>query len=212
VHNEAAVIEQTLQPLQRFREQGVELIVVDGGSKDSTEDVAKPLVDLYLHSEKGRACQMNHGAAHASGQVLLFLHSDTLLPDDFLTPFFVVKEKLWGFFPVRLSGAHWLLRCVEKSMNLRSRLTRVATGDQTIWVTRSLWSDVGGFQSIPLMEDVELSKRLRKIESPLVADQPVVTSSRRWESRGVVGTILLMWRLRLLYFLGVSPSYLAARY
>jgi len=214
VYNEAQAIEHTLKPLQRWRGQGLEVIVVDGGSEDQTACVAKPWVDHYLYSVAGRARQMNVGAAEATGDYLLFLHGDTLLPDTFFDDFTDHSSAAlrWGFFPVRLSGRHWLLRWVERGMNWRSRFTGVATGDQAMWLTSSLWRQSGGFKDIKLMEDVELSKRLRKLARPHVACEPLCTSSRRWESHGVVSTVFLMWRLRLMYFLGVNPNALARRY
>lgn len=214
VFNEALVIVQTLEPLQKWRALGIEVIVVDGGSGDQTAHLAKPLVDLYLYSDAGRAIQMNTGAAEASGDFLMFLHADTVLPNTFLNvlPATLDNSVHWGFFPVRLSGRHWLLRCIERGMNMRSRLTGVATGDQAMWLSMTLWRQAGGFKNIPLMEDVELSKRLRRVVWPSVARQTLCTSSRRWESHGVIRTIILMWRLRLLYFFGVSPKKLASFY
>jgi rSAM/selenodomain-associated transferase 2 len=190
------------------------VIVVDGGSRDETASLAEPWVDHYLYSSPGRAQQMNAGATQASGDCLMFLHADTLLPDHFFDALIDVLHgsMQWGFFPVRLSGRHWLLRWVERGMNLRSRLTSVATGDQAIWLSRCLWKRLEGFKCIALMEDIELSKRMREVVKPHVASQPLCTSSRRWESQGVVSTILLMWRLRLMYFLGISPSVLVRRY
>lgn len=214
VYNEAEVIVASLQPLQILRGHGVEIILADGGCNDTTQALAAPLCDHYLHSESGRARQMNTAAAQARGQYLLFLHADTLLPPGFHKQFFARSPSVsrWGFFPVRLSGQHWLLRWVERGMNLRSAVTRVATGDQAMWVERSAWQKLGGFKSIALMEDIELSKRLRQIAKPSVYPAPLITSSRRWETQGVVTTILLMWRLRLLYFIGVKPDVLASHY
>lgn len=214
VYDEASVIVETLEPLQKWRGRGIEVIVVDGGSSDQTARLAKPWVDQYLYSSAGRALQMNTGAAEASGDVLMFLHADTVLPSTFFDfiPDGLHRVLRWGFFPVRLSGHNRLLRCVESGMNLRSKLTGVATGDQAMWLSSPLWRRVGGFKDIPLMEDVELSKRLRKVVWPHVASQPLCTSSRRWESQGVLRTIVLMWRLRLLYFFGVRPGVLARLY
>jgi len=214
VYNEESAIVSTLEVLQRWRGRGLEVIVVDGGSDDQTACLAKPWVDKYLYSAAGRARQMNAGAVEAAGEYLMFLHADTHLPETFLEnlPDNSSDSLQWGFFPVRLSGRHWLLRCVEKGMNLRSRLTGIATGDQAMWLSSSLWRRSGGFKNILLMEDVELSKRLRKLTWPHVAVEALCTSSRRWESQGVVSTIALMWRLRLMYFLGVRPSVLARRY
>ena len=213
--NEATGIGGTLSVLAPLRAAGHEVIVVDGGSADGTAEAAAPLADRVVVSEPGRARQMNVGAAVACGEVLLFLHADTRLPEG--AERLVVNEmersaRRWGRFDVRLSGLHPLLRVVERMMNLRSQLTAVATGDQAIFVERELFAQLHGFAEIPLMEDVEFSKRLRRTGRPLCIRRPLTTSSRRWEQRGVLRTILLMWRLRLAYFLGADPAGLARRY
>lgn len=212
--NEAANIEATLLSLQQLREQGVELLLSDGGSSDQTCLLAEPWVDQQCNADQGRANQMNAGARVASGDYLLFLHADTHLPESFAEHWqqIITEQPDWGYCAIRLSGRHWLLRVVERMMNWRSRVTRVATGDQAMFVHRELFERIGGFATIPLMEDIEICKRLRKIATPVRITTPVVTSSRRWEERGIVTTILLMWRLRLAYFLGVSPEQLVARY
>lgn len=215
VLNEAEHIVETLSGLQYLRTQGQELIVVDGGSGDDTVLLARPLCDQLLLSAAGRSRQMNVGAAAATGQTLLFLHADTLLPN----PFFELMQsqlanskKQWGRFNVRLSGGRWVFRIIETMMNARSCLTGVATGDQAIFVSKSLFDVVGGFSDIPLMEDIVLSTQLKKIGRPLCLKLRVETSSRRWESRGVVNTVLLMWWLRLAFFLGVGAEKLARMY
>lgn len=213
--NEAAGIEDALRPLQPLRARGHRVIVVDGGSADGTVDVARPLADLAIASEPGRARQQNAGAAAATGDVLLFLHADTLLPPDadrLVLDGLAASGRGWGRFDVRLSGRHPLLRVVERMMNLRSRATGIATGDQAIFVRRDWFWRVRGFPMIPLMEDVALSKKLRRLGPPLCLRQPVLTSSRRWETRGIVRTIVLMWRLRAAYALGADPARLAERY
>ncbi len=211
--NEAAEIEETLQALQTLRQQGHQLIVTDGGSVDKTVTLATPLVDLVIHAPKGRARQMNTGVQHASGELLLFLHADTLLPlnsIDLISE--AIKKKQWGRFDVQLSGRQPLLRLVEFMMNWRSRLSGIATGDQAIFVQRELFEKIGGYADIPLMEDIELSKRLKHHGRPACINTPLITSSRRWEAQGILNTILLMWRLRLAYFLGASPEQLIKRY
>ncbi len=211
--NEAAEIEETLQALQTLRQQGHQLIVTDGGSVDKTVTLATPLVDLVIHAPKGRARQMNTGVQHASGELLLFLHADTLLPlnsIDLISE--AIKKKQWGRFDVQLSGRQPLLRLVEFMMNWRSRLSGIATGDQAIFVQRELFEKIGGYADIPLMEDIELSKRLKHHGHPACINTPLITSSRRWEAQGILNTILLMWRLRLAYFLGASPEQLIKRY
>ncbi len=213
--NEAPVIQATLKPLQRMRENGHEIILVDGGSTDGTVALSAPLVDCMLHAPAGRARQMNAGAREARGDILLFLHADTRLPPD--APRLIMagladSGRQWGRFDVRLSGARAPLRLVERLMNIRSRLTHIATGDQAMFVRRGAFSAAGGFPEIPLMEDIALSRRLKQAGPPLCLRQTVVTSSRRWEEQGILRTILLMWRLRLAYFLGASPTRLARRY
>ena len=215
VLNEASNLEGLLLSLQKFRDAGVELILADGGSSDDSVIVAKPLVTQVVISETGRATQMNAGAAKASGDVLIFLHADTQLSQSSIRTLareWARQDRQWGRFDVRLSGKHFLFRVIEFMMNLRSKLTGIATGDQGIFVERALFVQLGGFANIPLMEDVELSKRLKRYSKPICVNKPVTTSSRRWEEKGVVSTILLMWRLRLAYFLGCSPSALMARY
>lgn len=205
VLNEAAGIRAALEALQPLRSRGHEVIVVDGGSSDRTVELAQGLCDRVLRSPRGRALQMNAGARVANGDLLLFLHADTRLPTDFRIP----ESSMWGRFDVRIDGRHPLLKVVAWAMNLRSRLTGIATGDQAIFVRRDAFP---GFPEIALMEDVALSRLLKRRAAPACLRARVATSGRRWESRGVLRTIFLMWRLRLLYFLGVSPERLARRY
>ncbi|AKH20287.1 TIGR04283 family arsenosugar biosynthesis glycosyltransferase [Sedimenticola thiotaurini] len=213
--NEAHAIGPLLETLQVARADGVELILVDGGSRDDTVARAKPLVDRLIESAPGRARQMNAGAAVATGEVLWFLHADSVIQPDFPALICTVMASStggWGRFDIRLSGRHPLLRLIGFMMNWRSRLTGIATGDQGIFVRRELFARLGGFADIPLMEDVEISRRLKRCSRPLILPQRLVTSSRRWESRGIVRTILLMWRLRWAYFMGADPARLAERY
>mgnify|MGYP003630454455 CR=1 FL=1 len=185
---------------------GSELIVVDGGSQDATVAQAMPLCTQLLLGEAGRASQMNLGGRATDAEYLCFLHADSLpqVSDDRLREY-VATGPLWGFSRVRLDGAKPVFRVIEWFMNQRSRLTRVATGDQMLFLQRAVFEQTGGFDPIPLMEDVAYCKRLRQLARPLVIAEPVVTSSRRWEQRGVVRTVLSMWGLRLAYFAGVSP-------
>lgn len=215
VLNEAEALGSTLARLQPLRQSGHEVVMVDGGSSDGSPALAVPWADRVLVAPRGRARQMNAGAAAASGDMLLFLHADTLLPNDAaqrVLEGLVASGRGWGRFDVRLSGRHPLLRVVERLMNLRSRLTGIATGDQAMFARRALFEQAGGFPILPLMEDITLSRRLKRLGRPLCLRARVITSSRRWEERGVLQTILLMWWLRLMYFLGVPAERLEGLY
>jgi rSAM/selenodomain-associated transferase 2 len=213
--NEAAEIEKALAALQPLRARGCEVIVVDGGSADDTVELARPLADRVVAAERGRARQQNAGAAAASGDVLLFLHADTRLPpsaDERVMGGLDRGGAGWGRFDVRLTGRHPLLRVIERMIGARSRLSGIATGDQAIFVRRDWFERAGRFPDIPLMEDVALSKALKRLGPPLCLRDTVTASSRRWEERGVMRTMLLMWRLRLDYWRGADPARLAERY
>lgn len=214
VLNEAAGIVPVLERLQGFRRQGAEVIVVDGGSRDETADCARPLADCVIASPRGRGRQMNVGAAQATGDILLFLHADTLLPASALSSVSaaVARGACWGRFDVHIAGAISGLAMVAFMMNWRSRLTGIATGDQAIFVTRTAFQRQGGFPTIPLMEDIALSQALRKVAWPACLADQVSTSGRRWEKHGLLRTILSMWWLRLRFFLGASPHALAREY
>jgi rSAM/selenodomain-associated transferase 2 len=211
--NEAANIGPCLQALQPYRSR-CEIILADGGSSDATVAIAAALADIIVQSPRVRAEQMNAGAARAQAELLLFLHADTFLPDNALAPMRqgIAAGRQWGRFDVRLDGEHPLLQVVAVMMNLRSRLTGIATGDQGIFMTRQAFRSVGGFPAIALMEDVAIGKRLKKLGRPHCIAQKAVTSARRWERHGLLKTILLMWRLRLSYFFGGHPDDLAKRY
>jgi rSAM/selenodomain-associated transferase 2 len=213
--NEADGIAATLGALAPMRARGAEVIVVDGGSRDATVAQARPLADAVISAPRGRASQMNAGAARARGEILLFLHADTLLPDAADALIVDGLQRLrrgWGRFDIAIAGRNPLLRVVAALMNVRSRVTGVATGDQAIFVTRSLFTAAGGYPDIALMEDVALSGRLKRFGAPLCLRHRLTTSGRRWEKHGVLRTILLMWRLRLAYRLGADPRKLAVRY
>ncbi len=214
VLNEQQNISVCLQSLQDWRQQGCEIIVVDGGSTDRSREIAGRQADILCDSERGRAVQMNTGAARAGGDILLFLHADTILPpvSEVLIDTINRQEHGWGRFDVRLSGAQPAFRIIGFFMNLRSRITGIATGDQAMFVCRQLFSRIGGFPRIPLMEDIALSRKLRAMSRPLCLQQQAVTSSRRWESHGVTRTVLLMWSLRIAYFAGIRPERLARLY
>ncbi len=212
--NEAASIGHLLVSLQPLRQAGHEVILVDGGSHDDTVQIAEPLVDQLLCATAGRATQMNRGAAAANGALLWFVHADTELPAGAAEAILsgVASGAIWGRFDVRLSGSHPLLRMVAFAMNLRSRWTGIATGDQAIFVRRDRFDDLGGFPDMPLMEDIALSQRLKRMGKPLCLHLKLITSSRRWECRGICRTVVLMWWLRLAFALGVSPKRLAGWY
>jgi len=211
--DEARDIVERLEALQRLRAHGHEVIVADGGSRDGTPDLARPLADRVVLAPRGRASQMNAAARQASGSALLFLHADTRLPPEADSAVrAALAARTWGRFDVRIEARHPLLRVVALMMNLRSRLTGIATGDQAIFVRRDTFEALGGYAEIPLMEDVELTRRLRRAGRPACLRARVSTSGRRWESRGVLRTIVLMWRLRLAYFFGADPARLADRY
>lgn len=213
--DEGAVIERLLAQLQSLRGEGHEVVVVDGGSRDATRERAAPWVDRLLVCAPGRARQMNLGAQAAQGDMLWFLHADTRLPEGAAQAVIEALQQpaaVWGRFDVALSGVHPLLRMVEAMINLRSRLSGIATGDQGIFVRRQAFEAAGGFADIALMEDIALSRRLKRLARPRCLCQRLITSSRRWESRGILRTVLLMWWLRLAYALGASPAWLARRY
>ncbi len=212
--NEATTITDCLQRLAILRRYHHEVIVVDGGSEDNTFALARPLCDKIFRSSPLRSLQMNTGAEHAQGEYLLFLHADTHLPEDIdqFIGLFETDEKLWGRFDIRLSGTAWIFRVIEACINFRSRLSGIATGDQAIFVHKSLFRDVDGFPNLPLMEDIALSVALKKITRPTCLHLRVISSSRRWERHGVVKTIVTMWSLRLLYFLGYDVIKLARHY
>jgi len=208
--NEAGVIRAALEALAPLRLRGHEVIVADGGSEDGTAHSAAALCDRVVRAARGRAAQMNAGAAAAGGDALVFLHADTRLPahaDELILD--SLQAQLWGRFDVEIDGRHRLLKAVARGMNLRSRLTGIATGDQAIFVRRGTFP---GFPEIALMEDIAFSTAMKRLGPPACRRETVLTSGRRWESRGVLRTILLMWRLRLMYFLGARPEALARIY
>lgn len=218
VLDEAASIERCLRRLGELRARGAALIVADGGSRDRTVLLAAPLADRVLEAPRGRAAQMNAGSHAPEAQdadVLLFLHADVELPpqaDRLIFRALSNSPSRWGRFDVRIESASPLLRTVAHAMNLRSRLTGICTGDQAIFVERGTFLALEGFAPIPLMEDVEFSRRARRLGPPLALHERVTVSDRRWRTHGAWRTVLLMWRLRLAYFLGADPAALARRY
>tara|TARA_R100001039_G_C1803332_1_gene79040 strand:+ start:123 stop:872 length:750 start_codon:yes stop_codon:yes gene_type:complete len=215
VLNEVATLRRQLPALQSLRRQGHQVIVVDGGSTDGSVQAIRGQVDLCLNSAPGRARQMNAGAAQAAGDILLFLHIDTTLPANAAEQVVAALADgatCWGRFDVRLDGQHPAFRVIAGAINLRSRVTAVATGDQAIFVRRAVFEQIGGYADVPLMEDVMISKTLRSMSRPVCLRSPVLSSSRRWQQHGILTTIWLMWRLRLAFFLGASPVALHAQY
>ncbi|MDP1690889.1 MAG: TIGR04283 family arsenosugar biosynthesis glycosyltransferase [Burkholderiaceae bacterium] len=214
VLDEAQTLVECLQNLQPFRRRGARVVVVDGGSVDDTLAIARGHADLALLAPRGRAAQMNAGAAACPAEVLLFLHADTRLPEnaDALVRRATLGPAAWGRFDLRFASDRPLLRCVGAMMNRRSRWTGIATGDQAIFVRQDRFTQVGGFPDIPLMEDIALSRRLKALGPPACLRARVTTSARRWQRHGVWRTILLMWRLRAAYFFGADPAQLALRY
>jgi rSAM/selenodomain-associated transferase 2 len=216
--NEAATIETALARLAPLRARGVKVVVADGGSRDDTVRRAVPLADRVLACPRGRSLQMNAGARApeaADADVLLFLHADTRLPEDadrVVLRALANSLRVWGRFDVEIEGESPWLRVVARLMNWRSRATGIATGDQAIFVERSSFVALEGFAPIPLMEDIDFSRRAKRLSRPLALRARVVTSGRRWQKHGVWRTILLMWRLRLAYFFGADPRDLAQRY
>ncbi|HEY4775626.1 MAG TPA: TIGR04283 family arsenosugar biosynthesis glycosyltransferase, partial [Xanthobacteraceae bacterium] len=200
VLDEEATIADALGALASWRASGVEVIVADGGSRDRTVEIARAHCSHVIVAARGRGAQMNAGAAAARGDVLLFLHADTRLPPEgprLLLHALERSERAWGRFDVCIAGRHPLLPLIAVLMNVRSRLTGIATGDQAMFVRREAFAAVGGFPDIALMEDVVLSRRLKRLTRPLCLSARVTTSGRRWDQQGWLRTVVLMWRLRL---------------
>jgi rSAM/selenodomain-associated transferase 2 len=215
VLNEANGLGAALQALAPLLARGAEVIVADGGSSDHSAALARAGGAQVINAPRGRALQMNAGAAQARGAMLLFLHADTRLPADadaLITQALAGGSCVWGRFDVSITGRPRMLRLIAALMNLRSRLTGIATGDQALFMTRAAFGAVGGFPAQPLMEDIEMSRRLRTLSRPACLRTKVQTSGRRWESRGVWRTVLLMWRLRFAYWRGASTERLAELY
>lgn len=215
VLDEAEGIADVLRPLQSWRALGHEVIVADGGSRDTTCDIAGALCDRLVQAPRGRASQMNAGAKQARGAILLFLHADTRLPGDALEAIqqaLSLSTRVWGRFDVRIVGHSPLLPMIARLMNWRSRFSGMATGDQAMFVQRAIFTEVGGFPDQPIMEDLALSRILRRISAPACLAGPALTSGRRWDRHGAWRTIFLMWRLRAAYFLGADPRALARSY
>ena len=206
VLNEADCLDQSLARLVALPWviSYCEIIVCDGGSRDDSVAIAAGYRCRIVQSDAGRALQMNRGAEAARGRQLLFLHADSALPENLEEKFPLAAS--WGFFRLRLSDDAQVFRMIESAINLRSRFTQVAGGDQGLFFERSFFESLGAFPRIPLMEDIAICKSARRLTQPVVIDSPMRSSSRRWHSNGVFKTIVLMWSLRLAYWLGVNPA------
>lgn len=214
VLNEALCLPDTLARAQALVGPQVDIVFVDGGSTDNTVALIKAAGLRVVASANGRAWQMNAGAAQTQGDILLFLHADTQLPLDALSSMtsHLSSHVCWGRFDVRIAGSSRMLPVIARMMNWRSRYSGIATGDQAMFMTRAAFNAIGGFPQQALMEDIEASKRLKKLSRPACIASPVVTSGRRWETRGVWPTIFLMWRLRWAYWRGQNANQLAQLY
>jgi rSAM/selenodomain-associated transferase 2 len=213
VLNEEKSIAETVAALMPLKPH--ELIIVDGGSSDRTYEICNRLDVTVLSSPRGRGLQMNHGARQATGDVLLFLHADTRLPGSSIDDIRAALRNpqcVGGRFDVQLDGVHWMLGVIGAMISMRSRMSRVATGDQGIFVRRGIFAELGGYPDIPLMEDVAFSRALKRRGAVACLRSRVITSARRWEKQGIWRTILRMWLLKLLYLVGVSPVRLKRYY
>lgn len=213
--DEAHHLPRLLHHLELFRDRGVEIIVVDGGSMDHSVTLSSRWGARVISASRGRARQMNAGASIAQGDVLLFLHADTFLPNRAEQQIMLAMEatsRVWGRFAVEIQGRAWMLKIVALLMNIRSCLTGIVTGDQAMFMYRHAFIKVGGFPDLPLMEDITLSQHLLTLSRPICLTSKVITSGRRWEKKGVWRTIFLMWRLRWAYWRGVPADQLAQIY
>jgi len=206
VLNEAANLDQSLAGL--FGSSGIEnhceVIICDGGSEDESLEIAGRYACRIVHSDAGRAIQMNTASRSARGQFLLFLHADSSLPANFFEIF--DTRSRWGFFRLRLDGRAAAYRVIEFAINLRTRSSRVAGGDQGLYFKRDFFLSLGGYPEIPLMEDIAICKMARRKAKPVVISAAITSSTRRWQDNGIISTVFLMWTLRFAFWLGVDPG------
>jgi rSAM/selenodomain-associated transferase 2 len=206
VLDEATCLNSLLVQLEDWRNDKDEVIFVDGGSEDASRTMIRAFGFSVIKCERGRAKQLNQGAMSAKGDILWFLHADSDISEINRESFFsqAQNESFWGFFNIKISDKALIFHIIAFCMNSRARCTRVATGDQGIFVSKSLFVKVGAYPDIKLMEDIELSCSLRHRAAPVILRGPLNTSARRWRTNGVVQTILLMWVLRIGWFFGCS--------
>ena len=210
VFNEKKLLPELIKKLVSWCDPEDEVIVSDGGSTDETVSFCDRV--LLLISRKGRAIQMNEAIKYAKGDIFWFIHADVKISNISRNELISdSSEKHWGFFDVDIKDSHWAFRIIESSMNLRSRLTKIATGDKGIFITRKVFEEIGGYAAIEIMEDIAISKKL-KLYSPYISSQRLQVSSRRWRKNGILATVFLMWFLRLAWFFRVSPRLLAKIY
>ena len=211
--NEEKNLENLLEQLRKLKTERTEIIVSDGGSTDKTRSVAERFADTTVISQRGRALQMNAGANYATGEILWFLHSDSKLYFDYEAEIISqLSTRSWGWCTTKIDSAKWIFRLIESMMNLRSKMTRIATGDQGFFVRKTSFIQVNKFPEIALMEDIVMSRNLKKVGVPYVSKKEIHTSSRKWEREGPIRTIFRMWMLRARFFFGASPERLAKVY
>jgi rSAM/selenodomain-associated transferase 2 len=212
--NEAAAIADALRAI-RLGAPDAEVIVVDGGSTDASVATARPLCDQLIVASRGRALQMNVGAHASNGSVLAFVHADTIVPPTFavdIADALSDRDVVGGRFDVQLDADALPYRIIGAMISLRSRISRTGTGDQAIFVRRNVFDGIGGFADIELCEDLEFTRRMKRVGPVACLYSRVTTSARRWSRDGIVRTVLLMWLIRVLYLLGVPPNRIKRMY
>lgn len=213
VFNEAQLLPEKLTSLKALNAD--EMVFIDGGSTDGTQQLLEASGVTWYTGVRGRAAQMNLGAGKCKSDIILFIHIDTEIDENNISAIksaMKQQDLAGGRFDIRLSGHHPAYRIISWFINIRSRWSKISTGDQAMFVRRAMFEQMGGFADLPLMEDVEFSKRLKRQGNVACLRQRVTTSSRRWQQHGIIRTVLLMWRLRLLYWLGTPAEKLAAMY